>query len=435
MNTATETEALIVIGTIESELTWNFVDYSKPFTLGVAAWNGSAAASMLDTLPLNDKSLLAQSITSDLSNHPADDSFWLTRYLLKDESNSVIEALGSQTAELHQRQFFSTMLGNYAATMLAWGCNPDGTLAQRKTFVFLVTIFHVNIAAAGAICSAIGTETTTQAIYDAVMNMPDISSQRDWARVKAAIDTWDGGIGPSQGGTDTPWTDPGGPGDGSSIITQVESQIQRIGITGQQVIVYGKDNVNGVVCFRATDNFWYPTSNTAAPATPTPDVPPQPETPATTSDFEAMRQLWYDHEEQWGYGWGPGRLDPETSGFADCGGCIWWAVNKIRPDLAEALGSFTSPQSRAGTLVIEGALSPSITIDQSILQPGDIILVSKSGQYSAYGDSHVEWYFGNGIVWGAGYAPLPHFTASSVNEYLQAVASKYSTFTIRRFLS
>ena len=435
MNAAVENEALIVIGTIESELTWNHVDFSSPLRIGVAGWKSSMAASLLENLPQEDKSNLSQSLLDDLSNHQVTDPFWESRYITLEEGNSIITALGSSSAESYERTFFNTMLSDYANVMASWGCNPDGTLAERKTFVFLVTVYHLNIAIAGSICSAIGTGTTTQAIYDAIMNIPEISTVRDWSRVKAAIDAWDGGINPITGENEDPWIDPGSPGDDSTIITQVQSQIQKIGMIGQQLIIYGKDNPNGVVCFRETNNFWIPSSNTAAPPTPTPIDPPSPVTPGTQSDFQAMRQLWYDHEGEWSYGNGAGRLDPESSGFTDCSACVWWAVNKIRPDLAASLGNFTTPQSRAGTLIIEGQLTSSTTVDPSILQEGDIILVSKSGNYSANGDSHVEWYFGNGIVWGAGYAPLPHFSSSSVDEYLQAVSSKYSTFMIRRFLT
>lgn len=434
MDAAVENEALIVIGTIESELTWNLIDYSAPLKIGVAQWHDSTAASLLSNLPTADKNELAQTILDDLNNHQPTDPFWQTRYLTKDEGNTVVTALGSSSAESFQRNFFSSTINDYASVMTSWGCVPDGTLAQRKTFIFLTAVFHVNITAAGAIVAAIGAETTTQVIYDAIMNKPEISGVRDWSRVKALVDNWDGGLDPVQGSTDDVWEDPGGPGDGGTIIHQVESQIQKIGQTGQQLIIYGKDNPDGVVCYRATNNLWYPTSNTAAPDTPTPIVPEPSDTPATSSEFEAMRQLWYDNEGRFSYGWGPGRLDPESSGFTDCSGCIWWAVNKIRPDLAQALGDYTTPQSHAGELVVQGNLADLVTFDSSILKEGDIVLVSKSGNYSANGDSHVEWYFGNDTLWGAGYAPLPHFSSSSVFQYLKAVSDRYTTYMIRRFL-
>lgn len=434
MNAAVESEALVVIGTIESEYTWNKVDYAAPLKIGVAQWTDSAAATLLDNLPSSDKAHLSQSLIDNLTNYTASDPFWKSRYLDVTEANSIVEALSSYQAEAYQTNIFNSMLSDYADVMIEWGCNPDGSLSERKTFIFLATIYHVNIAIAGSICSAVGTASTTQTIYDALMNKPDASNLRDWARVKALIDNWDGGLNPEQGSTDQPWIDAGSPGDGQTMIAQVESQIQKIGYTGQQLIVYGKDNPYGVVCYRATNNLWYPHGNTAAPPTPTPITPPQPVTPATQSDFEAMRQLWYDYERAWSYGNGAGRLDPVASGYTDCSGCIWWAVNQIRPDLAESLGNYSTPQSRAGSLVAEGQLSSTVTIDISILKEGDIVLVSKNGRYTANGDSHVEWYFGNDTLWGAPSAPLPRRTQGTVNDYLRRVSATYSTYMIRRFL-
>lgn len=435
---AVEAEALLVIGTLESDLTWNAVDYSTIIKVGIAGWLGGQAAQLLDSLDAVDKVNLTQTLTDDLTTYSASDPFWATRFLTKDEGNSIITALGTATAETTERSFFSSTISGYEAVLSTWGCDAGNTstIAQQKAFIFLASVYHVNLRVAASICSAIGGQASTQNIYDAIMNKPEIATLRNWSVAKTMLDAWEG-VAPSiSGGTDPVWTDPGGTGDGGTAIPQVESQIQRIGMTGQQLIVYGEDNEAGVVCYRQTNNLWIPTSNTAAPPTPTPIVPPEPEgPPATTSDFDAMRQLWYDHEEDWSYGWGAGRLNPESSGYTDCSGCIWWAVNKIRPDLAEGLGTFTTPQSHAGTLVVEGTLSSSTTVDPSILKEGDIVLVSKSGGYLASGDSHVEWYFGNDTLWGAGYAPLPHFSSSSVSGYLQAVSSKYRTFMIRRFLS
>lgn len=425
---------MLVIGTLESNLMWNFVDYDDPIRLGIIGWTGGDAARLLDSLDTVDKSNLSTTLLDDLTTYADTDPFWSTRFLTKDECNSIIEALGTATAETKERTLFADTLDYFANVMSTWGCNPNGTIASQKAFIFLAAVFNVNIGVAASICSAVGGTASTLDIYNAIMNKPAISSLRDWGQAKALLDAWTGSEPTVTGDTGNVWTDPGSPGDGGTFITQVESQIQRIGMTGQQLIVYGEDNQAGVVCYRLTNSMWVPTSNTAAPPSPTPEEPPAPEEPTQPGDFEAMRQLWYDHEGDWSYGGGAGRLDPESSGYTDCSGCIWWAVNKIRPDIAAGLGNFTSPQSKAGTLVVEGQLSGDVTVDPAILREGDIVLVSKSGNYSAGGDSHVEWYFGNNVLWGAGYAPLPHHSSNSVSLYLRAVASKYSTYMIRRFL-
>ena len=54
MNAAVEAEALIVIGTIESDMTWNAVDYNSPIKIGIAQWTGGAAAGLLGALDAAD---------------------------------------------------------------------------------------------------------------------------------------------------------------------------------------------------------------------------------------------------------------------------------------------------------------------------------------------------------------------------------------------
>ena len=435
LSAAAVAEALLVMGTIESSMTWNAVDYNSNIKIGIAQWQGGNAAALLGNLDAVDKALLAQTLTDDLTTYASENPFWLSRFLTKDEGNSVIDALGTLTAQATQRTFFESMLSGYAAVMTDWGCKPEGTDDEIRAFLFLAAVYHVSIVSAAQIAAAVGGVSTTNAIYDAIMNKPEIATARRWIQAKAMLDAWDGTTPATPGEEIDVDTDPGGAGESSSGIIQVESQIQRIGENGQHLIIYGEDNETGIVCFRTTNNFWIPASNTAAPPTPTPVDPPPPPEPAAQGDFERMRQLWYDNEERWVYGWGPGRLDPESSGYSDCSGTIYWAVNKIRPDLAESLGVWTPAQVNAGSRVTNGLVTTTVHVDEAILRPGDILLVSKSGSYQGSGDSHVEWYFGNGVLWGAGFAPLPHHSADSVDAYLhRIVPNGYTTFEIRRFL-
>lgn len=433
MIAAVEAEALLVMATIESDVTWNKVDYTSPIKIGVVQWVGSEAAALLDALDPVDKSQLEQSLVDDLDTYGTG-SFWNSRYLTKDEGNSIIEALGTSTAETTQRTYFSTMLARYESTMSAWGCDTAGTVAQQKAFIYLSCVYHLSIYEAGRIASAIGASATTDAIYAAIMN-GSLSKWRDWWQVKTMLDQWEGVAPIVTGGTGQPYLEPGG-GQESIQITQVESQIQKIGMTGQQLIVYGEDNPNGIICYRATNNLWYPASNTAAPPTPTPvdpPAPPEPEPPATQTEWEQMRQLWYDNEEAWYYSQGPGRLDPPSSGYSDCSASIIWAVSQIRPDLGEQLGSWTGSMVNAGTEVARGATGSGAHVDLDILKPGDILLVGNNYAFDN-GKSHVEWYFGDGQLWGSGFSPLPH-RSGNINDYLVMIASRGKTlYMIRRFL-
>lgn len=434
MDAAVEAEALLVMATIESNVTWNMVDYSSPIKIGVVQWAGSEAAALLDSLDATDKSTLEQSLIDDLTTYGTG-SYWASRYLSKDEGNSIIDTLGSPTAETTQRLFFSTMITQYETIMADWGCNTNGTVQQQKAFIFLSCVYHLSIAEAGRIVSAIGAGATTEAIYAAIMN-GSLSTWRNWWTVKTMLDEWTGVEPTVSGDTTDPDTDPGGSGQENVPIIQVESQIQKIGYTGQQLIIYGKDNPDGVVCYRATNSLWYPSGNTAAPPTPTPidpPTPPEPEPPATQTEWEQMRQLWYDNEEAWYYSQGPGRMDPPASGYSDCSASIIWAVSQIRPDLGQQLGVYTGTMVNAGTEVARGNTGTGAHVDLDILKPGDILLVGNNWTFDN-GKSHVEWYFGDGQLWGSGYSPLPH-RSGNINDYLVMIANRGKPYyMIRRFL-
>lgn len=433
MDVAVEAEALLVMATIESDVTWNLVDYASPIKVGVVQWVGSEAAALLDGLDPADKSQLEQSLIDDLTTHGTGD-FWNSRYLSKDEGNSIIEALGTSTAETSQRSYFSTMITRYENILSTWGYNTAGTVVQQRAFVFIACVYHLSIAEAGRITTAIGASATTDAIYAAIMN-GSLSTWRDWWQVKTMLDQWEGVEPIVTGDTEQPDEEPGG-GQENVPIQQIESQVQKIGYTGQELIVYGEDNPDGVVCYRATNNMWFPSSNTAAPPTPTPvdpPAPPEPEPPATQTEWEQMRQLWYDNEEAWYYSQGPGRLDPPASGYSDCSASIIWAVSQIRPDLGKQLGVWTGSMVNAGTEVARGATGSGAHVDLDILKPGDILLVGNNYSFDN-SKSHVEWYFGDGQLWGSGFSPLPH-RSGNINDYLVMIASRGKTlFMIRRFL-
>lgn len=432
MDAALEAEALLVIGTQESDLTWNAVDYDSNIKIGVAQWVGGDAVRLLDSLDSADKALLETTLTDDMGLHLSTDSFWRSRFLTKDEGNSIITALGTATAKAAQLDFFGDMVDANQTVLESWGARLDTTEHQRA-FLFLLAIYWIDINAAARIVASVSAVASTQAFLDALLNMPDIATRRPWLQTKLMVDAWEGTAPTVQPSETTPNTDPGGSGQQTNTIVQVESQIQRIGMTGQQLVVYGQDNPNGVVCYRESSNLWIPITNTAAPPTPTPIDPPAPVDPGTQTEFQRMRQLWYDNEGAWRYSNGPGRLNPPASGVSDCSACIIWAVGVVRPDLAASLGGWTGSMVNAGTEIQRGMTGSGASIDLNLLQPGDILLVGDNFAFND-GKAHVEWYFGEGVLWGAGYSPLPHRTGD-VNWYLSYIASRGKThYMFRRFL-
>ena len=70
-------------------------------------------------------------------------------------------------------------------------------------------------------------------------------------------------------------------------------------------------------------------------------------------------------------------------------------------------------------------------IPLDVLRPGDVIILD----YNDDGRTdHVDWYFGNGVVWGAGNAPLPHKMGDDVTTLYQNYWTKVSRLWVCRFL-
>lgn len=146
-----------------------------------------------------------------------------------------------------------------------------------------------------------------------------------------------------------------------------------------------------------------------------------------SAKFSAMRSLWESHKNQWSYGNSDnGRLTPESSGFSDCSACVWWAANKIDPSYSW-LGTRTYSMLTTARHIID-VTSPCY-LDTSKMEPGDLIIMAHQS-----GVRHVDWYFGDGVAWGAGCAPLPHFVTDDV-AHLYASGSYYQRWvSVCRFL-
>ena len=95
------------------------------------------------------------------------------------------------------------------------------------------------------------------------------------------------------------------------------------------------------------------------------------------------------------YSQGAGRDTPDTSGVTDCSGFVRYVYKQVA---SIDVGSYTGEQIKRGTQVLN--LSGGQAIDESKLQPGDLILYNWPGGRSD--TDHVEMYAGNGKVIGHG---------------------------------
>lgn len=435
LTTSQKLYAMYCIGAVESNWTWTSVNYNDPITLGMMQWYGTRAAGLLDMVRTQDAdgyAMLADTLRASMDAHATTDTYWTSRYLTKTEGNSWVSAAERDENHAIQQNLFFSDLDGYESTLTGWGCATD-TPEHVKSFIYYCSAYHQSPKRAGNVCAAIGGTASIDRIRAGLLNEPVLSQYKTrYNRVYEYLAAWDGTSDPPDfGQVDAPNTDPGG--DSGSTIPQVTSQVHHIVLSGENLIVYGADNEGGLICYKGAGGYWYPQRNSAAPTTPT-DPGNTPSGGAGSDLITQMQDLWRQNANKWTYSQGAGRLNPPTSGYSDCSGCIWWAVNTYDPEAAQRMGSATSTMLSAsdnqGTTVAQGVRGEYPTPDQ--VHIGDLLVVNWNSTNIYSSGRHVEWVFPDYTLWGAGAAPLPHETGN-IQTYLTSSWSPRSWRLIRAF--
>lgn len=420
---------MYVIGTVESNCTWASVNYNDPITVGMMQWYGTRAAGLLNRMQTEDSAgyaMLAESLRNDLANNSSTSNYWNSRYLTRTEGNSFITAAERDENHAVQQNQFLDDLDGYTTTLASWGCATD-TPDHIKSFIYACCMYHQSPAAAGRVIAGVGGTASIARLRDGALNDRTLSSYRNrYNTAYDLLDSWDGASNPpdfgQSGETDT---DQGGD---SGYIPQITSQIQSVMVYGESLVVRGESG--SVLCYRQQGNLYLPQRNVAAPETPT--TPGGGGGAVTPDTVTQMQDLWRNNQRKWAYSQGAGRLNPPSSGYSDCSGCIWWAVNAIDPGAADRMGSSTYEMLRGqGTVIASGGYGEYPSTD--IVHVGDIIVMGwNSTDIMSATSRHVEWVFPDGQLWGAGEAPLPK-PSGSIQQYMTQTTHPRSWRLIRVF--
>lgn len=413
LSTAQKLYCMYVIGAVESNWQWTAVNYADPITLGMLQWYGTRAAGLLSDVQEEAPTayaVLAKTLRDDMAAHAASDTWWNSRYLTRTEGNSWIECAQTDAVHAVQQNLFFSDLAGYESTLTGWGCETD-TPDHVKSFIFVCSMYHQSPKRAGEVVAAVGGTASVAVLYNGAMNNNVLSRYKTrYTRVKNYLDSWDGTSDPPDfGQSGVIDTEPGG--DGTGYIDQLLSEISRVQMVGENLIVYGA--TGRLICYKTPQDIWVPQRNIAAPETPS---KPGGSGGSTSDQITQMQNLWRNNQNKWAYGQGAGRLTPTSSGYSDCSACIWWAVNQINPQAAKSMGSSTAAMLQNNwQIVARGGAGQYPAEDQC--ETGDILIVNwKSTNITASG-RHVEWVFPDYQLWGAGRAPLPH-PSGSVRDYL-----------------
>lgn len=430
--------AYYVTAAVESDFDYACCNKVDAITVGITQWWGYHAKRLMAKMKgeAPDAFALLSEKNRDMVDNMRDDDW--TRYFLTDTDVAGWQKAAAlkECKKCQDELFLADAFGpgsmsngdaNYTTALSQWGISDSDV----KTWIYWMTIYHQTPARCLRGIQAIG-QSDIDTIFQWTRSDYVLSKYYNREkRVHDLLKSWDGQSAPPNFGqvVDTPTTgDPSGAIRGDSL----QNQISYVEAVGNDLIIHGKVvKSDELLCHNTGRGIWLPWSgtNTPNPGMGKPDTGNTPSaSPDDPKDFPAMRQLWYDNANKWGYSQGAGRLDPPSSGYSDCSACIYWAANKATNGKYSWMGTYTDAMRDNCHIVYE---TSSRRLPLDVLRPGDLIIMDYGGDGVT---DHVEWYFGNGVVWGAGRSPLPHHTSDDVTTFLETFSKRLAHVWIARFL-
>ncbi len=371
------------IGTVESNLTYDAINYNDPITVGVAQWYGTRAASILNRIrndnPSSWTGVLA-SLTNDLNNQNQNSAWWTTRYLTRAEGASIKPVLlANQSIQNAQ---FITDLDGYMDNATRMGMDiQNNTLAA----LFYASMYHQSPRSAQRVLSAAGPQSNLARLHAAALNDSVLGRYR--TRQNTVRDILLSGDTSGVDDPHNPSPDPEGTDQGDGLQRMV-SNIAYLKHWGNSVYIVGRDGT--MVNALHSGPGVYTTKRDESIGADVPDLPPNlnPDVPPGSPiavKRDAIRTFLTGLVGQFKYSQGPGRLNPESSGYTDCSALMHWAFKKV---LGISMGTYTGAQYTQGTRVASG--SGNLPFDRMAV--GDLIYFNWPGGRNTV--DHVEMYYG-----------------------------------------
>lgn len=384
--------AMYVIGEVESNWNWTAVNYNDPITIGMVQWYGTRAAALLNRVKNEMPTAygqLAASLRSDIESHDAGSTWWTSRYLNRNEGNSIISVFQEEENHVIQENQAIADFEGYIATLEGWGMSQS----YPKPLIYAMTMYHQSPASAGQVVATAGGSADLDRIYSVCMNHGVLGQYRNrYNTVYQRLKEWDGESNPPDfGQSGDVDTTPGGnnPGIGTE-----ESKLGYIIQRGNLLILYGKDEyAKGVTFYPAGTQKWINGYNANGS-----DIGGGNEGGGSGTGSEAQNAIcdmygsWLD---KFAYSQGAGRLDPISSGYGDCSSTIWFAYQQVA---GIDVGTWTGAMAGKGTKIASGYSGDNLPIED--MQPADLVLIMWKSYNSSF--DHVELYMGNNELWGHG---------------------------------
>lgn len=384
--------AMYVIGEVESNWNWTAVNYNDPITIGMMQWYGTRAAALLNRVKNEMPTAygqLAASLRSDIESHDAGSAWWTSRYLNRDEGNSIITVFQDEENHVIQENQAIADFEGYITTLENWGMSQS----YPKPLIFAMSMYHQSPASAGQVIATAGGSADLDRIYTVCMNHGVLGQYRNrYNTVYQRLKDWDGESNPPDfGQSGDVDTTPGGNNPG---ISTEESKLGYIIQNGDTLILYGKDEYEkGVIFYPASGQVWINGYNANGT-----DIGGGNEGGGSESGSEAQNaicELYRSWLDRFAYSQGAGRLDPISSGYGDCSSTVWFAYQQIA---GIDVGTWTGAMAGKGTKIASGYSGDNLPIED--MEPADLVLIMWNGWNGSF--DHVELYMGNNELWGHG---------------------------------
>jgi cell wall-associated NlpC family hydrolase len=419
-DTTAQQVALHALGAVECSMDYGAVNHTDPISIGFLQWYGTRAAELLFNIQANNASTftgVSASIVSDMSAHPATDSWWNNRYVTAAEINTLSPMLRQNVAI--QSTMAGTDLETYRQAGESAGLNAD---TNSETMEFFVNMYNVGPKYAFQVLGQVGGGATLDEIYNACRNNPVFGGAvyaTRWPQAYTII--------VNQDTTGTPAPPPTTPPTGGNPTgnTQPTTDIIYVEERSNQLYAHYKDG-HVQQFLTAGANTWTAGNDSTLGGGP---PPPPNNPPPDPSKATAVVQWMIDHLGQFAYSQGPCRISPGLPcGYTDCSGCVREAYIA---GAGMTIGTWTGDEYQNGTVM-------GTTLDYAMgsgPQDGDLIFLKWPNNPNGKVYDHVEMFSitqkgpngeeilshggpGNGPVWQQRSYDFSYAVKLQVNRYL-----------------
>ena len=408
---------MYVICEVESGWNWAATNMQDAITLGIGQWWGTRAAGLMQELRDDEPTSyakLSSRLRTKLESDGADSKTWESFYLNQADAESWGQSAQDAGNHVIQQNRFLADMESYKPTLASWGLDTDDV----KATIFWMSAYHQNPSLCNKCMYACGSSTNLDTIRSAILSNNVLGQYRNrYNTIYNHLSTWDGTSAPPNFGQVTELQPGLSPTPESGNMEQMHTGIRYIQRNGDNLMVFSDDYPEGMLCIKTNGEIWLPFTNDTQIEMPNTE---QGQTGGSSTLFDLCKQTWIDWANAGGFAYGltADALYPETSGRTNCAACVWAAVNKHDPQMASWLGTYCPTLQNQGTLIHHETGYNNIRVPIEKMLPGDLILMDYASSGNGRAD-HVDWYFGNNVVWGAGSAPCPHLVSNDCEHYLQ----------------